>query len=1154
VGIHDNFFALGGDSILAAQIISRLREAMRVELSFLSFIETPTIAGMVKNLETCDRKILALPTVARPPLPDNQGVPVSYAQERFLKQPEPGHAAHTRPTFFRLTGRLDVASLRRSLDEIVRRHDVLRTSFSFMDGQWVQFVSPPYPVILPVVDLSGLSEPRRSTEARRLSTEEAERPFDLARGPLLRATLLRLKEDEHMLLLAIHHIAFDGWSQGVLLREIGLLYPAFCLGKSSPLPDLSVQYTDFAVWQRQWLKDQILETQLSYWKKQLAGIPGVLSLRTDRSRPAVQTFKGARESIALSPALTKSVKLLSQRTEVSLFMTLLAAFQTLLYRYTGQEDIVVGSPIANRNRTEIEGLIGFFVNTLVLRANLSGHPTFKELLAGVKETTLAAYAHQDLPFDKLVEELEQTRDLSRAPFSQVRFVFHNGPSQILELSGLDVSAFEVDSGTAKSDWTLYMSETGQGLVGSLEYNTELFETATIMRVLGHFQTLLESVVADPDQRVSDLPFLTEAERDQLLVEWNETKRDYPMDRCVPQLFEAQVKRTPDALAVVFEDRRMTYRELSDKANAIALELLDRGIGKGSYVPFLMDRSIEVVICMLAIMKTGAAFVPLDIHWPTERLKQLLDDLNSRVILANHTTPYDEGAFGRFFLHVDEQAAGASRELNLNVCVDSEQPVYAIYTSGSTGKAKAAVVPHRGITNRFLWMNEFFGCAAAAAALQTTYHVYDSAVWQLFWPLINGGKSIIPSRGMETNADYLAALIERHEVTITDFVPSVFNTIVPQLVHDGSIRKKLRSLRTIIVGGEEITPSTTYRFMADFPGVRVINLYGPTEASIGCICHEVTGKEDGQIPIGRPISNVQVLILDGNRNLVPVGVAGELYLSGACLGLGYLNDEGKTKAAFVDNGFPEIGCKRLYKTGDLARYLPDGNIEFLGRIDHQVKIRGFRVEPGEIEATIGQHPAVRQAMVLAREDILGDKCLVAHVVLNEEHSTTTNELRSFLRQKLPGYMVPAKFVISAKLPVISNGKFDRKAVLATGPSGTEREEPFVAPRTPIERTLAQIWADVLKLDAIGIHENFFDLGGHSLLATQIISRVRDGFSLDFPLRALFEDPTVAGLAARIAVLQTKRSHPKQLAEVLASLESCSDEEAELLLSQENSKAI
>jgi amino acid adenylation domain-containing protein len=1119
VGIHDNLFHLGGDSIHATRIIARMRESMGIEFPFGVFFEAPTVAAIAKFIESPGTQVQSR---RLSPAEKQQSGPLSHGQEAlwFLDQLDPGNPAYNRPMFARLQGALNVSVLERCLNELVERHVVLRVSFAVADDKPIQRMGAHQPLGLPVIDMAHLPEAERESQAAQIAAAETRRPFDLARGPLFRASLLRLAEQLHVLLVTTHHIVFDGWSAEIFLRELAMLYEALSNDRLSPLPELHVQYLDFVRWQRETIQDGLLKDQLAYWRHQLNDAWPIINLPTDRPRVSVRTANGARRSFALTKELSQKLNEISRQERVSLFMTLLASFKTLLHRYSGQEDIIVGTPFAGRNQISTENLVGLFINTLPLRTDLSDDPTFRELLARVRRTCLDAHANQDTPIERIVSELQLKRDTSRPGIYQVLFQLRNYPRQLAHAGDLSIKEYKADSGGSICDLSLAISEEKNGLECCFDYCTDLFDTATIDRMWGHFQSLLQNIAANPDKRLSEFPMLTEAERQQLLVEWNNTKRDYPSDKSIHQLFEEQAERTPDAVAVIFADRQMTYRELNTTANRLSLSLVARKIGRGSFVPFLMDRSIEVPIAMLAIMKAGAAFVPLDIHWPVARIKQILEELNSEVILVNQTTPYGQEVVGGSFLNVNEQTAIDTAGTNVNVAVDSGEPIYTMYTSGSTGKPKGAMIPQRGITNRFSWMNEFFGPAAAGAALQTTHHVYDSAVWQLFWPLINGGTSVIPAPGMEIDAEYLADLIYNNGVTITNFVPSVFNTIVPQLVQDVTLQQKLQSLRTIIVGGEEITPSTTYTFMAQFPTVRVMNLYGPTEASIGCICYEVTGKEGGRIPIGRPISNVHALVLDRNKNLVPVGIAGELYLSGICLGLGYLHDEEKTNAAFVDNPFPQILYSKLYKTGDLVRYLPDGNIQFLGRLDHQVKIRGFRIELGEIETAMRAHPGVREAVVVTHEKGSLARSLVGYIVADQGTAPTAGELRLFLKQKLPEYMVPYSFVFLDTLPLTPNGKIDRKALPEPEERRPESNESYVAPRTPVEEMIAEIWVEVLKVDTVGIHDNFFDLGGHSLLATQVISRARRQFQVELPLRVLFDHLTVAELAQRIEEVRSE----------------------------------
>jgi amino acid adenylation domain-containing protein len=899
-----------------------------------------------------------------------------------------------------------------------------------------------------------------------------------------------------------------------MMHELSVAYEAADRGIEHALEQLPIQYGDYAVWQRKWLTGAVLEQQLEYWRQQLSGLKQ-LELTTDHVRPPVQTFHGVREPLLLPADLTAALRNLNRQEEVTPFVLLLAGFAALLARYTGQEEIVMGTSSAGRNSRQHEGLIGFFANTLVLRIDTSEDPSFLTLLRRARETALDAYAHQDLPFEKLTEELQPERDLSRTPLFQVMFELQNTPTQpALEIPGLHVSMVQLPSHTTKFDLTLSMFEGSEELMGSIEYNTVLFEAETIKRMLAHYQTLLRSVVIDPERHVSELSLLTVTERKQLLVEWNDTTVNYPRgNQCIHRLIEEQVESTPDATAAAFETDRLTYRELNDWSNSIAAQLLERGLSTESYLPVLMDRSLELPVSLIAIMKAGAAFVPLDVAWPQERILRILEHLDSRLVVTNDGARAQAASLGcEVFIVKRPEPLEATP--NPNVSVRPGDPIYVMYTSGSTGRPKGVVVPHRGITNRFLWMDEFFGRNTAASALQTTRHVYDSAVWQFFWPLINGGQTVIPSPSQPLDAEYLTALVEQHRVTILDFVPSVFNRMISHFVDNDDAKHKLRSVETVIIGGEEILPAPTFKFVQHFPRVRLINLYGPTEASIGCVYYEVSETGGSKIPIGKPIANVKTLILDTHTNLVPVGMPGELHLTGVCLSHGYLADDLKTRAAFVEQPFAEIEYDRLYKTGDLARHLPNGNIEFLGRIDNQVKVRGYRIELGEIETLLGQHSDIGEAVVVARQNPAGEKYLMAYFVARDDRTLSASDLRRYLQQHLPEYMAPSAYMQLDSLPLMPNGKVDRQALPKPTEGRPDVDSEYVQPRTIVEQVIANIWEDVLHLDQVGIHDDFFELGGHSLLATQVTSRVRSVFHLELPLRRFFESPTVSGLAQTV----------------------------------------
>jgi syringomycin synthetase protein SyrE len=1115
VGRHDHFFELGGHSLLAVQVVSRVRRVLGVEVPLGEVFERPALADFARALEEGVRA--SLPPIE--PVDRGGPLPLSFAQQRlwFLDRLEGGGAAYRLSLRLRLLGELDHAALRRALDRIVARHEALRTAFPERGGVPEQRIAAAHtPFHLVEHDLRAAPDGRQALHA--VLAGEARARFDLAAGPLARGHLVRMADDDHVLLVSMHHIVSDGWSMGVLTRELSTLYGAFRRGGPDPLPPLPVQYADYAAWQRRWVEGEVLRRQAEYWQATLAGAPALLELPTDRPRPAVQDHAGGALEVELGEALTAELKALGRRQGTTLFMTLLAGWAALLGRLSGQDDVVIGTPTANRGRDEIEGLIGFFANTLALRVDLSDTPAAAELLERVKARALGAQAHQDIPFEKVVEVARPARSLAHSPLFQVMFAWQNAPGGRLELPGLSLAApGPAGSGgaasqvTAKFDLSLTLFERGGRIVGTVEYAAALFDGATVARSLEYLRRVLEGMAADPARPVGSLPLLAEAERARLLEESRGPSRAWDAEACIDALFEARAARTPDAAAIVLGAATLTYAGLDRRAEAVAAALAARGIGRGSCVPILMERGLGVPVAMLGVMKSGAAFSPLDVRWPAARLRQVLDDLGSEVVLVDGALPFGEAELGRTFLPLPGEGAGDGPRERTGGERSPEDPLYVIYTSGSTGTPKGVLVPHRGIANRFRWMSETFGAAAAEAVLQTTRHVYDSAVWQLFWPLIAGGRSVMLAGDDELAAGPVAALVGRHGVTMTDFVPSVFNELVPRLVEDGEARRSLASLRVVVVGGEQITAATTYAFMERFPGVRVANLYGPTEASIGCIWHPVTGREGDRIPIGRPIANTHALVLDGGRGLVPAGVAGELYLSGACLGLGYLNDAEKTRAAFVDNPFPELGSARMYRTGDRVRRLAGGEIEFLGRVDQQVKVRGFRIEPAEVEAALLQHPGVREAVVLAREAAPGDRRLVGYVVPAGREGVAAASLRAHLGARLPDYMVPSAFVALESFPRTPGGKVDRGALPAPA---WEAEAAYVPPRSPVEEVVAAIWAEVLGRDRVGVHDGFFELGGHSLLATRVISRVREAFGAEVPLRALFESPTVAGLGERV----------------------------------------
>ncbi len=1145
VGIYDNFFELGGHSLLGIQLLSRIRETFEVELPLRSLFEATTTAKLAERIELATKsERLRIPPIEH--ILRGGDLPLSFAQQRlwFLDQLEPGKSTYNIPAAIRLTGSLNIVALEQSLNETVRRHETLRTTFTISKGLPVQVIVDPNEEgadwLLQVVDLQEMPQVEQTAEVQRRTVEEAQQPFNLARGPLVRATLLRLGKEEHVLLLTMHHIVSDGWSVGVLVRELGQLYQAFADGQIALLPALPIQYADFAIWQRQWLQGEVLEAQLSYWKKQLGGTLPVLDLPSDRVRPPLQSFRGARHIVQFPAMLNQKLQRLGQRERVTLFMTMLAAFKVLLYRYTGQEDVIVGSPIANRNQVEIEGLIGFFVNMLVLRTDLSGNPTFRELLSRVREVALGAYTHSDFPFEKLVEELQSQRDLSRSPLFQVAFVLQNTPEEVIELPELKLSTLSAESGTAHFDLSLFLSKSSEGLRGVFEYNTDLFEKETIERLSKHYRTLLEGIVADPEQCLADLPLMTEVEQIQLAL-WNETETDYPQDQCLHQLIEAQVERTPAAIAVVCEGEQLTYQELNRRANQLARHLQKLGVGPDVLVGFCIERSLEMVIALVGILKAGGAYVQLDPTHPAERLAFLLDDIDTPVILLQtefmeQISQIETCRSEIVCLERDGNIIARESTHNLVHRTTSGDLAYVSYTSGSTGVPKGVRVVHRGVA-RLVKENNYAHLSAEDIFLQLAPVAFDASTLELWGSLLNGGRLVMfPAR--QLSLDELGAVVEQEQVSVLWLTAGVFHLMVEQQL------PSLRGVRQLLAGGDTLSVPHVQKVLEGLAeNSWLINGYGPTENTTFTTCYAMNkiGQVGTTVSIGRPIANTQVYVLDRWMQPVPVGITGELYVGGAGLARDYLNRPELTAERFVPNPFSSQAGARLYKTGDLVRYLANGNVEFLGRADFQVKIRGFRIEPGEIEAVLGEHPAVREAVVLDREYAPGDKRLVAYItpdqrkaftvqqplyassdaIAHESTSDWTNpeqlvsDVRRFLETKLPKYMEPAAFVILENLPLLPNGKVNRAALPAPNGLRPKLGTAFVAPRTKLEQTIAAIWQETLRAEKVGRDDNFFELGGHSLLLVQVHTKLQKALERDLSILEMFKYPTISSLAGYIS---------------------------------------
>ena len=1031
--------------------------------------------------------------------------PLSFAQQRlwFLEQLQPGLVAYNLAGAVRLSGRLAPDCLERALRVIVERHESLRTTFRHGVNSPEQIVAANTSFHLSLVDLSSLLSDRREAEALRLASIEGQRPFDLIRGPLLRAVLYRMESDHHVLMLSMHHIVSDGWSIGIFVRELGAAYDYISAGLNVALPELPIQYPDYAEWQRDYLQGETYERLLAYWRGRLQGAPSSLDLPADHARPAVERHLGTQLRFEVPLPVARASTMLARHEGATLFMVLLSVFKVLLLRYTGQPDILVGSPLAGRDKPELEGLIGLFVNTLVLRTDLSGDPSFRGVLRKVCDTCLGAYANQAMPFEKLVEELHPQRDLSRNPLFQVAFALQNTPFRPLSLSNLTVTPLNLARHAAQFDLSLHIEETSTGLSGLFEYSTDLFEADTVRRMSEHFLALLSAAVAAPDQKISELPLLTETERRQMLVEWNATEEAYPQ-KTLHQLVKEQVDRSPDAIAVISEDGSITYRELDCRANGIAHRLEAMGIGPEAVLAVCLDRSIDMVAAFLGILKAGAAYLPVDVSYPADRIAYILQDACVSAVIASPDTAgcVPDGLAPVVIL--DNEGLEGQSEARRQANASPDNAAYVIYTSGSTGKPKGVVIEHRSIVNHVLWMQSRWPMGVGDAVLQCASPSFDASVWEVWNALTTGARLVIANTRGYADPGYLARCIMDHRVTHALIVPAVLDLLAQHPDFE-----RCTSLRCLFPGGEALKHSLV-QLIRSRRDIEIVNLYGPTETTINATFW-VTGESEptsGSIePIGGPIANDRAYILDSNLNPVPIGVPGELHIAGASVGRGYLRRPELTAERFIPDPF--VPGERAYKTGDVCRFRADGVIEYLGRNDHQVKVRGFRIELGEIETAISDDAAVAQAVVVAREDIPGHTRLVAYVVARAQRSLDIAQLRANLRKCLPDYMVPSAFMILPALPLTPGGKTDHKALPAPEPSdGPAR---YQAPRTPTEKTVAGIFAETLHLDRVGIDDDFFDLGGHSLLAAQLVARIRSTLGVDLPVRQLFEARTVAGLA-------------------------------------------
>ncbi len=1098
VGRHQDFFALGGHSLLAVAMITRVRETLGLEVEVGDVFVHPRLSEFASKI--AGGKQAQLPSITK--ADRSRSLPLSYAQQRlwFLAQMEGVSEVYHIPFGVRLAGKLDRNALGMALDRIVHRHEALRTTFVVADGEPVQRIAAVENSRFLLLDHDVRQHADPESGLRQLYEEEAHASFDLQAGPLIRGRLVRQAEDQYALLITMHHIVSDGWSIAVLFNELSMLYRAFARGEADPLPELDVQYPDYAVWQRNWMQGEVLRQQAEYWKTTLTDAPALLELPTDHVRPADQEYAGAMLEVMLDEGLTAGLKELSKQYGATLYMTLLVAWAALLGRLSGQQDILIGSPVANRRQGELERLIGFFVNTLVLRTDLSKRPRVGELLERVKSQSLGAQQHQDIPFEQVVEIVQPERSLAHGPLFQVMFAWQNAPRGALDLVGLKAVGLEMASHrVARFDLTMSLWEVDERIAGGVEYATALFEKATIIRYMEYWRRMLQGMVSGSEQMVDCLELLSLGERNQLVHDWNQTDATYPQ-KCVHELFEDQVKRNTEALAVECEGQTLTYGELNRRANQLAHYLKRAGVGPEVRVGICMERSLEMVIGLLGILKAGGAYVALDPEYPAERLRFIVEDSSIAALVAQSGLLEQSLGFTKV-IYVDQELVAIARESgdNPGLPIHPGNLAYVIYTSGSTGRPKGVAIEHSSANVLLQWARELFSARELESVLASTSICFDLSVFEIFAPLSWGGKTIVVR-----NALSLAEMGLAPGVSLLNTVPSVMAELL-------RINGVPDSIRTVNLAGEALPPGTVEQLYKESKVERVFNLYGPSEdttySTYACFKR---GEANGRAPIGKPISNTRAYVLDREYQPVPVGVIGELCLGGQGVARGYLNRPELTAERFIPNPFAECGGERMYRTGDQVKWGHDGNLEFLGRLDQQVKVRGYRIELGEIEAVLQAHPGVEACAVIVREDQASEKRVVAYVVRN---GAGEESFREFLKERLPHHMVPSVFVEMEQLPLTPNGKVDRKALPAPGKEWSEKRS-YVAPRNGAEEVLCGLFAEVLDRERVGVHDDFFAIGGHSLLATKLVNRVRDAFGVEVSLRSIFESPTIARFAPRL----------------------------------------
>jgi amino acid adenylation domain-containing protein len=1088
-----------------SQLLQEIKDNKELIIDFLS-----NHNWKIAKVDTSDDKI---PRFDRD---SSTKIPLSFSQERlwFIDQLE-GSVQYHMPVILRLRGLLDTSALSKALQGVVNRHEVLRTVIAEEEGSGYQQILSENSWELDITDGSTYASDSDKLQAYIISLTQA--PFDLSKDHMLRATLIELNPLEQVLVATMHHIASDGWSASILVKEVVELYKAFTENREAALPPLEIQYADYSIWQRNYLQGEVWDKKLGYWKTQLQNA-AVLQLPTDYSRPAVQSTRGGSIGFTVDKNLSADLQALSQAQGTTLFMTLLSAFKVLLHRYSGQEDISVGSPAANRTHHEVEPLIGFFVNTLTLRSQVEGDMSFKELLQEVKNTTLEAYSHQDVPFEKVVEAVMKERDMSRSPLFQVMFVFQNTPEiPKLQFGEVELSSEGFAQQTSKYDLSLFITQSAAGLQCSLEYNTDLYKEETIEQLETHFTRLLHSIVASPDQKIGELTMLSPSEEHQLTEVFNATSTAYPRDKSLIDLFEEQVKRTPDAIALVFQDQELSYQELNNRSNQLGHYLISKGISKETLVPIVVERSPEMVIGILGILKSGAAYVPVDPDYPEDRIGYMLEDSGAVMVITSISSKSRIGsnAAGVELIALDgkdQEGISSQPTNNPGLAISPEQLAYVIYTSGSTGKPKGVMIEHTSLINLLESIGDTVGFKPDSVFLSVTTYSFDICYLELYTPLIKGGKLILLPKGIAADGFRLAESLALYRPTHMQATPSTW-----QLLIDANWENR-ESIK-MLIGGEAIKEDI--KNVLTLKG-DVFNVYGPTETTIWSSIKKLA--HDERVVIGKPIANTSIYILDTNHKIVPTGVLGEIYIAGAGLARGYLNQSELTREKFIANPFSTGPGSRMYKTGDLGRWLPDGNIECLGRIDSQVKIRGYRIEIGEIESVLEKSELISQAVVEAKEDTSGNKRLIGYVV--PEGPYDKEKIQTYLKAKLPEYMIPGLWVELESLPLTPNGKIDRKAL--PDPDVSEQlSTEYVAPRNDQEQKLAAIWQELLGIERVGIYDNFFELGGHSLMAMRMVAYIERDLQISIPISMLFQFASISDLSKYLGIQSSAKPDEKNM---------------------------